>query len=153
MLEYVGPGKVCTGCKLKKPFAAYYFDKQRGEVVSACKECMRERRKHHKPPVRERRHLQARRYRLVNIYSITPERYDAMMEQQGGVCAICDKPSETRLLSVDHDHACCPGPKSCGQCVRGLLCVSCNATIARLEDEGWGQRAQQYLAKHRRTHV
>lgn len=148
MLEYVGPGKVCTGCGLKKPFAQFYFDRQADRPVSACKECMRERRKNYKPPVRERRQLSARRYRLVNIYSITPEQYDHMLEKQGGVCAICEKSSEDRMLSVDHDHACCPGPRSCGRCVRGLLCITCNTTIARLEDQGWGERAQEYLAKY-----
>lgn len=36
-------------------------------------------------------------------------------------------PSERRpLLVVDHDHSCCPGNKSCGGCIRGLICHSCN---------------------------
>jgi hypothetical protein len=28
------------------------------------------------------------------------------------------------LLTVDHDHQCCPGARSCGLCVRGFLCPS-----------------------------
>ncbi len=36
-------------------------------------------------------------------------------------------------LSIDHDHACCPGSHSCGNCVRGVLCVSCNFVLGRID--------------------
>lgn len=38
------------------------------------------------------------------------------------------------LLTVDHDHKCCPGAKSCGLCVRGLLCTQCNCAAGLLGD-------------------
>jgi len=37
-------------------------------------------------------------------------------------------------MAVDHDHKCCPGKTSCGQCVRGLLCWNCNDTLATFRD-------------------
>lgn len=37
-------------------------------------------------------------------------------------------------LAVDHDHACCPGPISCGECVRGLVCQHHNLAIGQLHD-------------------
>lgn len=38
-------------------------------------------------------------------------------------------------MVVDHDHNCCPGTVSaCGRCVRGLICVTCNAAIGLLRD-------------------
>ena len=40
---------------------------------------------------------------------------------------------EAYPLQVDHDHSCCPGPNSCGACIRGLLCGSCNVALANLE--------------------
>ncbi|MFF2244261.1 endonuclease domain-containing protein [Arthrobacter sp. NPDC058130] len=39
-------------------------------------------------------------------------------------CGSCRR-SGVRLM-IDHDHACCPSVKSCGQCVRGYLCHECN---------------------------
>lgn len=51
---------------------------------------------------------------------------------------------------VDHDHACCPGDVSCGQCVRGLLCPRCNRDIAGVEQvvRSIGlERVTEYLAR------
>lgn len=33
------------------------------------------------------------------------------------------------VLHVDHDHDCCPGKHSCGQCFRGFLCADCNPRV------------------------
>lgn len=68
-------------------------------------------------------------------YGITAAQYDAMLEKQGGGCAICGEQCSTgRRLAVDHDHQCCPGTQSCGKCVRGLLCGACNQGIGKLKD-------------------
>lgn len=45
--------------------------------------------------------------------------YEAMLEAQGGVCAICGRePYPTRRFDIDHDHA--------EMYIRGLLCWRCN---------------------------
>lgn len=79
-------------------------------------------------------------------YGITRERYALLLQQQGGVCAICGSKQVggKRNLSIDHDRSCCPRLGSCGKCVRGLLCISCNARLGTVET--FTQRAQQYLA-------
>jgi len=74
------------------------------------------------------------KHRLIN-YGITAADYDAMLAKQGGGCAICGEAcSSGRRLAVDHNHACCPGDKTCGRCVRGLLCGACNQGIGKLGD-------------------
>ncbi|WP_435613304.1 endonuclease domain-containing protein [Streptomyces sp. bgisy159] len=60
-----------------------------------------------------------------------------MLAEQGGVCAVCGHLDPAgRELAVDHDHSCCPdAAKSCGNCVRGLLCWPCNVGIGHLRDD------------------
>lgn len=48
-------------------------------------------------------------------------------------CEVCGIESP---LSVDHDHACCnKQSSSCGRCIRGMLCLSCNTTLGRMQDD------------------
>src|SRR5579864_5081802 len=65
--------------------------------------------------------------RLKRNFNLTLEGYNALLVSQGGLCSICKQPPEdNEHLCVDHDHTCCPGDKSCGQCIRGLICQHCN---------------------------
>jgi hypothetical protein len=92
--------------------------------------------------VHKRRHYAENRehyaYKAIRIkYSLTREQYDALLDAQGGGCAICGTTqagNRGRMLNVDHDHACCAGHKSCGQCVRGLLCARCNVGLGAFQD-------------------
>ena len=68
----------------------------------------------------------ARRSRLKRLYGITPEEYDIILEHQGGVCYICEKPPKTLRLAVDHDHT--------TGLTRGLLCWSCNSGLSSFRD-------------------
>lgn len=68
-------------------------------------------------------------------YSLTQEKFGQLLERQGGACAMCRRPfAEGQAICVDHDHACCPGEKkSCGRCIRGLLCLRCNTGLGYVE--------------------
>lgn len=70
--------------------------------------------------------------RYLNRYNMSKDRYLTMLEQQGGCCAICNK---MEPLVIDHDHACCDvDARSCGKCVRGLLCSPCNLFLGHAND-------------------
>jgi hypothetical protein len=62
--------------------------------------------------------------RVIKVFGLTPGEYAELLAYQGGTCAIpnCRANGTRKRLAVDHDHACCPGPESCGRCVRGLVC-------------------------------
>lgn len=79
-------------------------------------------------PQREREQIVRRK--RVREYGLTHEEFLALLETQGGVCAICGN-GETakgiRQLSVDHDHV-------TGQ-VRGLLCNRCNPMLGYARDD------------------
>jgi hypothetical protein len=67
---------------------------------------------------------------VERTYGISAEIYWKLYRLQGGKCYICRiSTGKAKRLAVDHDHRCCPGPKSCGKCIRGLACGHCNHHI------------------------
>jgi hypothetical protein len=97
------------------------------------------------PETRRRIRLNNQHGVLKARYGITPEQYSAMLESQGGVCAICvgahvGGRSDALRFTVDHCH-------STGA-VRGLLCMKCNTGIGMLGDDPARLRAAlAYLEK------
>jgi hypothetical protein len=77
-----------------------------------------------------------RKYDYKIFYKITVEDYERMLKEQNYACAICKTPqSELKYrLSVDHNHNCCFGRRTCGKCVRGLLCFSCNVSLGKFKE-------------------
>lgn len=98
---------ICCKCRVDKEPSEFYTDKIRSNGLSSyCKKC-----------------LSAGRRRKLGV---TPEQYEQMLEQQSGVCAICEQPEINRELAVDHDHK--------TNKVRGLLCNNCNQMLGRAKD-------------------
>lgn len=88
-----------------------------------------------------------RRKGRLAAYGLTPERFDEMLAEQGNACAMCREPfKEGRPIVVDHDHSCCDTKlRSCGKCVRGLLCHPCNIALGQIELKS--EMARVYLRK------
>lgn len=111
-----------------------------------------------RPDLLARRTADTRRYRqthpdrrksarLWQGYKITLLEYYALLDSQGGACAICKgNPGKRTWFTVDHDHRCCPGKKSCGKCIRALLCSRCNGGLGLfLDNLNLLQNATQYM--------
>lgn len=134
-----GARLVCLDCEKEGLPLTRKATKSGPRSPALCASHRRERRK----GASEARHAT----HILQTYKMTEEEYQALYEAQGGRCALCQwATGKTRRLSVDHDHACCPGKTSCGECVRGLLCRPCNTLLGRARDAiEFFQRAIEYL--------
>ena len=141
--------KTCNKCKGTKPPSDFHRNKRTKDGLEyACRSCTSVARKAEYArdprgaiaktrrwvelnPERSRQGLHRGRMRR---YGLTPESYVELFDAQGGVCAICGAKPRMQRFPVDHDHSCCSGTKdSCGECIRGILCVPCNVTLGRFE--------------------
>ena len=85
--------------------------------------------------------------RMITKYGISRQVYETLLGLQDGRCAVCCREAERYV--VDHDHACCPDQKTCGKCIRGLLCDNCNQGLGQFQDNIKRLRAAiAYLEDH-----
>ena len=82
----------------------------------------------------ESRKKSNRKYRIAS-YGLTQEEFGRLLDAQQHACGMCHEPFKAgQLIHVDHDHACCRGKnRSCGKCIRGLLCHTCNIALGHIE--------------------
>jgi hypothetical protein len=80
---------------------------------------------------------------ILYRYGVTEEKFNRMLEVQGGLCGICCEPMKPgKFTHVDHDHM-------TGE-VCGLLCHNCNTAIGLLDHESWKlESAKEYLEESR----
>lgn len=122
-LEVLEEGRVCYTCKEFKLWKEYHkFYKGVNGHHPTCKGCSSAR--------------------LAAVqYNITVEQFQLLYSSCGNLCELCGCPetskdhrsSRIRRLAIDHDHNCCPGSYSCGNCIRGLLCGECNKLVGIME--------------------
>lgn len=84
------------------------------------------------------------RMNIQKLYGLSWGEYNKLLEEQGGLCAICRKPQYTgrvKRLSVDHNHK--------TKKIRGLLCSHCNRAIGLfMESVEILRQAIEYLRKY-----
>lgn len=87
---------------------------------------------------------QNRRSKLKQRYGISHEGYMILLEEQNGLCAICQLKDEGKYgsaLCVDHNHD--------TGVVRGLLCHNCNTGLGKfLDSTEMLDKAKQYLKEN-----
>jgi hypothetical protein len=128
-IECDGVNRRCQTCREVKPVAE--FGSLKRSNSGSCLDCRVSKER-------------------AKVYGLPVGGYERMLKEQGGVCAICGQPpsGRHRNLSVDHDHSCCPGKRSCGKCVRGLLCSPCNIALGGFQDDQARLlRAVEYLRR------
>jgi len=128
----------CAGCRQVKPVDEM---RKRPPLVDGnprhgplCIDCGNARARQWFQDNREQGRNTKFRLNLKRNYGMTVEEYDALLEAQRRVCAICGgiNPKHGRYgtqfrLAVDHDH-------ETGK-VRGLLCNNCNRALGLLSDD------------------
>lgn len=66
-------------------------------------------------------------------YKLSGKEISERLATQHNKCAICPNDITNRFI-IDHNHKCCPGYKTCGRCVRKLLCDGCNIGLGAFND-------------------
>lgn len=157
--------KLCKRCNTEKSLDDFFINSRRSDGRQTyCKPCQLEyqRARYAKPEVfqrraanleiaKERRKGSSRKWYLKSTYGITVEQYEELFNKNDGKCYICNS-SVNYWLHVDHDHSCCPTNKSCGNCIRGLLCYNCNTMLGYAKDSiDVLRRATDYIVAHNNT--
>lgn len=103
----------CRKCGRNR--ADRFFTGPRGHTCSTCR--------------KRRTSLASRAVRLQETYGVSEQEYQAIVDFQGGVCAIC-KGKRSYNYDLDHDHAL---EKIVGTraSVRGALCKTCNRRLLK----------------------
>lgn len=122
--------RVCTRCGQNKNVETGYKT-PRGRV---CKTCQKGGRR-----------ASTKNARLQESFNITMDQWQALLQSQGGVCAICR--GKRPMYDTDHDHGLERAGMSIEQTIRGLLCKRCNRRLlpAALDDVEILGRAIDYL--------
>lgn len=154
--------RTCKKCAVEYDLTPEFFQPHRTGLRHECRTCLNARAKEYRDANRARRNEQAAAYREANRellakkareryaarreqiresakwsslkseYGLTRAQYEALIESQGGRCALCGR-GDVKRLYVDHCHV--------ENRIRGALCPGCNTGLGLLGDNLDGLRA------------
>ena len=143
--------KRCSACAEEKLLDQFYTNPGgTGGVYSICKECESKKAKQdyksdpepikdYQKRMRKEHPERYRRHELKKHFRMTLEEHNKLFESQGRVCSGCGSPESGEASGywhTDHDSSCCPtGSRTCGKCIRGILCRWCNLALGNAKDD------------------
>jgi recombination endonuclease VII len=120
--------KKCRTCKQRLPASSFTQQaSQMHGLSSYCRACHADKRLN---------------YIKWTKYRIRHEDYERMLEEQQGLCGICQQPFKGKP-HIDHNHA--------SGAVRGLLCTRCNLSLGFFENGNFVELARAYLGRFSRA--
>ncbi len=142
--------RTCIKCNEEKNLEeSFYLNSASKTRLWTCIECLltqkrdeyQENKEEVKEQARKSRRTDPRRHRQYDMkkrFKIGFPEFDERFEKQGKMCAGCgatESGQPSGEWHIDHDHSCCPAKgRTCGKCIRGILCRSCNLTLGNAKD-------------------
>ena len=129
--------KVCNKCHQEKDLQDFCKGKEyKDGRRNVCKRChtnyMINYYKNNPEKTAEKNRMNTKFVPSWKRHHITEDVFNSMMKKYGGMCHSCKRQKAT---VIDHDHSCCKTNRSCGKCVRGVLCQKCNIALGLLFDD------------------
>lgn len=135
----------CKACNLAAKARRYEANPQ--AAIDRARRWQQANRERHLEYLRKRRQrpevkAREREGHLRRKFGLTTEQYEAMLDEQDGVCFLCRRPPREGVsLHVDHHHG--------TNAVRRLLCFECNGGLGQFRDDPeLLRRAADYLDAH-----
>jgi hypothetical protein len=126
--------KQCKTCKQNKNLESFGPHKTTKDgYANNCRPCDSKRVLKYQKDNSEK-YKEAYFIRGINRHGISVDQYNKLVNKNNGSCWICGGNDQGKRLAIDHDHQCCKENYSCGKCIRGVLCQSCNMIIGHIEN-------------------
>jgi hypothetical protein len=116
-----------------------FYKKNRNRIIK------RSRKAWLSKSLKERRII-SRRSAVKYLYKLTASEHVALLEKQNYKCPVSGL-SVDIFSPIDHDHACCVGPRSCGKCIRGIIHSSVNWALGAFVKPEWLLKAYDYVTE------